>query len=106
MTETATQEQQVSKADQWRERIAEQVGSGLSVRQFCKERALAEHAFYAWRKRLGRASPVRFALVERPAAELTTGSGLELVLPGGELLRIACGVDAATLRTVLDALRA
>ena len=105
MTETANQEQQVPKADQWRERIAEQGRSGLSVRQFCKERALAEHAFYAWRKRLGRAEPVRFALVDRPAAELTTGAGLELVLPTGERLRITGGVDAGALRTVLAALR-
>jgi hypothetical protein len=33
-------------------------------------------------------------------------TGLELVLATGERLRIATGVDATTLRIVLDALRA
>jgi hypothetical protein len=32
--------------DQWRERIAEQGRSGLSIKQFCKDRGIAEHAFY------------------------------------------------------------
>jgi hypothetical protein len=33
-------------------------------------------------------------------------AALELVLATGERLRISAGVDAATLRTVLDVLRA
>jgi hypothetical protein len=77
------------------------------VKQFCKEQGLTEYSFYAWRKRLQDAGPVRFALVERrrrrqePAAE----AALELVLTTGERLRISAGVDAATLRAVLDVLR-
>lgn len=96
------------KTDQWAERIAAQQRSGVSVKQFCKEQGLTEYSFYAWRKRLQQTGPVRFALVDRsprsqqPAAE----AGLELVLATGERLRIGAGVDAATLRTVLDALRA
>jgi len=97
-----------SKDDQWRERIAEQGRSGLSVKQFCKERGLTEYSFYAWRKRLRKKAPVRFALVERGAArqEPATEAGLELLLASGERLRIGAGVDGATLRTVLEALRA
>jgi hypothetical protein len=96
------------KADQWAERIGAQQRSGVSVKQFCKEQGLTEYSFYAWRKRLQQTGPVRFALVERrprpqePAAE----AAVELVLPTGERLRISAGVDAATLRTVLDVLRA
>jgi hypothetical protein len=51
---------------------------------------------------------MRFALVEAgragrgPAAEAT----LELVLTTGERLRIGAGVGSATLRKVLEALRA
>jgi hypothetical protein len=97
-----------SKADQWAERIAAQQRSGVSVKQFCKEEGLTEYSFYAWRKRLQQTGPVRFALVERRARpqEPPAEAALELVLPTGERLRISPGVDAATLRTVLDVLRA
>jgi len=47
-----------SARDQWRERIAEQARNGLSIKQFCKGRGIAEHSFYAWRKRLRETEPV------------------------------------------------
>jgi hypothetical protein len=51
---------------------------------------------------------MRFALVDREAALPTppTEAVLELVVATGERLRIGTGVDATTLRTVLEALRA
>ena len=96
------------KADEWAERIAAQQRSGMSVKQFCKEHGLTEYSFYAWRKRLQESGPVRFALVERSVRrqERTTEPALELVLATGERLRIGAGVDTATLRIVLDLLRA
>jgi transposase-like protein len=96
------------KADQWAERIAAQQRSGVSVKQFCKEHGLTEYSFYAWRKRLQHAGLVRFALVERRPQPQEPGgeAALELVLASGERLRISAGVDAATLRTVVDVLRA
>ena len=110
MTETITEERAATKSDQWGERIAEQTRSGVSVKQFCKERGLTECSFYAWRKRLRKQQePVRFALVEREAAarhESVTEARLELVLASGARLRIGAGVDSTTLRTVLEALRA
>lgn len=97
-----------SKADEWAERIAAQLRSGMSVKQFCKEQGLTEYSFYAWRKRLQERGPVRFALVERNTRqqERQAEGVLELVLGTGERLRIGAGVDSATLRTVLDILRA
>jgi len=108
MTETNIEERAVTKNDQWRERIAEQERSGLSVRQFCKQRGLTEGSFYAGRKRLRKQEPVRFALVDRgrPRPEPATEAALELLLTSGERLRIGAGVEATTLRTVLEALRA
>ena len=96
-----------SKAEQWAERIAAQQRSGFSVKQFCKEQGLTEYSFYAWRKRLQETGPVRFALVDRSPLrqERAAEAALELVLATGERLRIGAGVDAATLRTVLDVLR-
>ena len=107
MTETIAEQAARTKADQWRERIAEQERTGVSVKQFCKQQGLTEYSFYAWRKRLRRQAPVCFALVERGVLpRLPTETSLELVLTSGERLRIAAGVDAATLRTVLEVLRA
>jgi hypothetical protein len=97
-----------SKGGEWAERIAAQERSGMSVKHFCKEQGLTECSFYAWRKRLQEKAPVRFALVDRRGARQGSASeaALELMLTTGERLRIGAGVDTATLRTVLDALRA
>ena len=110
MSETIVDEQRPAnpKGDQWAERIAAQQRSGVSVKQFCKEQGLTEYSFYAWRKRLQQTAPMRFALVDRNPRrqEHTAEAALELVLASGERLRIGGGVDATTLRTVLDVLRA
>jgi hypothetical protein len=96
-----------TKADEWGERIAEQSRSGLSVKQFCKERGVTPWSFYDWRKRLREPAAVRFALVERGPAERerATEAQLELILPGGARMHIRSGVDGARLRRVLEALR-
>ena len=50
---------------------------------------------------------MRFALVEaEPRRGVADHGALELVLITGERLRICTGVDGATLRQVLEALRA
>ena len=90
----------------WTKLIAEQEASGQKARPFCRERGIGEYSFYKWRRRLRRGDTVPFALLETaPAAIPIEDSALELVLRNGERLRIAKGVDAATLRLVLDAAR-
>lgn len=91
------------KHEYWSKLITEQKASGQTIRAFCKERGVAHHCFYFWRRRLGlgRSEAVQFALLKTVAGT----APLELVLASGERLRIANGVDAATLRVVLDALR-
>src|SRR2546423_408217 len=109
MSDTTVEQRPANpKADQWAERIAAQQRAGVSVKQFCKEQGLTEYSFYAWRKRLQQTGTVRFALVDRSARlqERAAEAALEVVLATGERLRISAGVDAATLRTVLDVLRA
>ena len=97
-----------ARSEYWRERIAEQERSGLSVHRFCEDQGLTEQSFYLWRKRLRKQQPMRFALLEtgparqQPAME----PGLELVLATGERLRIGVGVDPSVLRGVVEALRA
>ena len=109
MAETIIESKACTKADLWRARIAEQERSGLSVKQFCKERGLTAWSFYDWRKRLREsAAPVRFALVERRSGRQkpAISADVEIVFARGEQLRIRSGVDGATLRMVIEALRA
>jgi hypothetical protein len=109
MTDSNIEERAATpKTDAWAERIAAQQRSGMSVKQFCKQEGLTQYSFYAWRKRLQKKEPVRFALVDRGAAGQRPAreAALELVLTTGERLHISTGVDGATLRTVLEALRA
>ena len=107
MSENIVGEKPISKADQWRDRIAEQQRSGLSIKQYCKEQSIPEHCFYGWRKRLREKQAVRFALVERGSVrrELGTDACLEIILTTGERLRVGGGVEAAALRVVLEVLR-
>ena len=90
----------------WSKLIAEQEASGQKARRFCRERGIGQWSFYRWRRRLRQVDTVEFALLETaPAAIAIPDPALELVLRNGERLRIANGVDAATLRLVLDAVR-
>ena len=103
--------QDVEKARFWRSTIREAARSGISVREFCRRRKLHESQFYWWQRRLALSGPrprtqtctgpASFALVsEEPGG---SDAGIELVLAGGRRLRIARGVDEATLRAVLAA---
>jgi putative transposase len=94
-----------SRRECWRKLIAEQQTSGQSVRPFCRERGITEPSFYYWRKRLRENGTVRFALLQTKTAIADAAPAIELVLSTGERLRIGNGVDGATLRRVLDAVR-
>lgn len=85
--------------------MAEQETSGERVRPFCRERGVGEHLFYYWRKRVRENQTMRFAVLEASVTNTEAPAALELVLSSGERLRIGAGVDAATLRMVLDAVR-
>jgi Transposase len=96
-------DKQAGQRELWRERIAKQAQSGRSIRAFCKESGLAEHAFYFWRLKLRNdQKPVTFALVEAKQASKEK-SVIELVLAQGD--RLCIPNDEATLRLVLNVLR-
>ena len=70
-----------------------------------KQRRISEHSFYQWRKRLGEQLPMKFALVETSQSPSAAVALLEVILTSGERLRVVRGIDAATLRLVLNVLR-
>ena len=91
----------------WAQLIAEREACGESVRAFCGRHGVKENSFYRWQRRLRKDHAVRFAEVNtRPVPVGLSEPALELVFANGERLRIARGVDAATLRLTLDAVRA
>jgi transposase-like protein len=107
MTRSTAARKQGTRDENWRARISAQERSGISVKQFCREHDLTEQSFYYWRKRLQTPALMRFALVEtEPRSGTADHAALELLLATGERLRISSGVDAGTLRQVLEALRA
>ena len=93
-----------TRSDYWRDLIQQQAASGQSVSAFCAQRGLTEQSLYYWKKRLNHEAPVSFALVTTDRSASRQSAPLELELSCGKLC-IPCGVDAATLRTVLAVLR-
>ena len=89
----------------WNELIGEQEASGQGVHTFCQERGIKPNSFYRWRKRLQQNQPVGFALLEAKEEIAARVPCLEVIVASGDRLRIANGVDATTLRLVLDILR-
>ncbi len=75
------------------------------MRAFSQQRRISEHSFYQWRKRLGEQLPMKFALVQTSRNTPGAVAAVEVMLTSGERLRIAPGIDAATLRLVLSVLR-
>ncbi len=108
----------VAKEQRWRELLAEQAASPLSVRAFCRERQLGEAAFYAWRKTIcTRDGQVTLAdtepapafvpvtvVAEPPRPDQAADFVLELT--SGRCLRIPHTISAARLAELLLALEA
>jgi hypothetical protein len=94
-----------TRSDYWRDLIQQQAASGQSMSAFCAQRGLTEQSLYYWKKRLNKQAPVNFALVTTDRFASQPSAPLELEFNGGQRLRIPCGVDATTLRTVLAILR-
>ena len=121
----------IQKEAHWRDVIARQAASGVSVRQFCASEEITEAAFYTWRRKLalrdreaqrasqaveaqagqnGRQGEGSLATTPHTGGEfiplrLIEDSGtLEVVHPGGCRVRIGGPVDAATLHRVLEVL--
>lgn len=97
----------------WVERLARFPDCGLSPAQFCTREGVSLPSFYAWKRRLatealdpaaaappdGDGGP-RLLPVRLPAPAVA----LELVLPGGGVLRIPPGADLAWVRSLVEAL--
>ena len=101
-----------------RELVTRQAVSGLSIQEFCANEGVSRPSFYAWRRRLwedgdngtsrresrpredgrdGKREFIPLKLLESPCA-------LEIIHPHGYQVRVSGGVDAHSLKQVLDVL--
>ena len=81
----------------------ERVGSSQAA--FCRAHGLAMSTFLYWRRRAAEARRQAFVEVEiAPSAKLGDDHrGIEVVLPGGVIVRIGTDTDEAAIRRVLRA---
>jgi hypothetical protein len=103
----------VEKQRYWQKTIGDAARSGMSIREFCRQRRLKDSQFYWWQRKLKASRQERskagiqdraasFALVSEDGMDMP--AGLELVLQDGRRLRISQGVQEETLRAVLAAI--
>ena len=95
----------------WVERLARFSNPGLRPAQFCAAEGVSLPSFYSWKRRLAAPVPSSAEQVTRAGpgprllpVRLPTPAAVELVLPGGAILRLAPGCDLAFVRCLLDAL--
>jgi transposase len=96
----------------WADRLARFPHAGLNPAQFCAREGVSLPSFYAWRRRLAAATA---AAPEPPPGPdsgprllpvrlQAPGAAVEVVLPGGAVLRLLPGCDLAWVRSLVELL--
>jgi transposase-like protein len=86
--------------------LAEHARSGLSFASFAAHCGLDVQRLYRWRRALTaetRPTPVKFLEVRAPRGLASTPT-IEIMLPGGVVLRVREDVDASAVARLVDAL--
>jgi transposase len=99
--------------DLWRQRLQRFERSGLSAVAFCAKEGVSAPSFYAWRQRLRQRTSEQVAGTARPADGaarlvpvrlLPLAAPVEVVLPGGLVLRLPPGCDLDFVRSLVATL--
>jgi hypothetical protein len=97
-----------AKEQFWRDAIARQPGSGLSIRGYCRRHRLRETGFYFWRRELARrgvsVEPGPAFVPVRVSDDWRVGGCIEIVLRDGRQVRVRGPVDCQSLTEVLAVL--
>ena len=88
--------------DLWRQRLQRFACSSLSALAFCSKEGVSAPSFYAWRRRLQ--PPVEQTARIVPVRLLPVAAPVEVVLPGGLVLRLTPGCDLDFVRTLVATL--
>ena len=113
----------VEKERFWRGIMERQRASGLGMRPFCRREGIAESSFHYWKRTLRErdaertskaSSPIdtqndttvsREAFVPVRLVEERAAGPIEILVPGGYVVRVADPCDAESLRCVLGVLQ-
>ena len=93
------------RAQQWEMVVQECAASGLSNREFCRQRGIPEKRFYYWQRKL------RQQIVESAAPQLvplepvTAPEGLLQIQYRGAELKLPAGVDMDAVAAILRSLQ-
>ena len=88
---------------EWAEKICQQRNSGLNATSWCRKHQIAHSTFVYWKDCLSsKASMRRSSCIEPPDVFTTTGVSIEYQ---GVCIHLDKGVDLATLKNCLSALR-
>ncbi|HWB99876.1 MAG TPA: hypothetical protein VG672_24380 [Bryobacteraceae bacterium] len=89
----------------WSERFARFDATTLTTAQFCAAEGVSVASFYHWKRRLTPQPHDKPAIDDRPrllpVRVATPSAPLELILPGGTILRIGTDADPSTLQSLL-----
>ena len=93
----------------WRDTIAAWRRSGQSIRAFCAARGVSEATFFARRRELADRVPSQRLAEPTPAphfvpVKVVADPTVEVVLPGGLLVRVPVAADAAAVARLVAAL--
>lgn len=93
----------------WRDTIAAWKESGQSVRAFCAARGVGQATFYARRRDLAGRDRHRQPATPTPspsfaAVRVIPDPTIEIVLPGGLLVRVPAGADSVAVAQLVAAL--
>ena len=94
----------------WAERIAECRGSGLSVREWCRDDEISEKTYYYWQKKLyqqmvSTAEQVSFAEISREVQPGRCAEATARISILGASIEIYPGANTETIRAIIRALR-
>jgi len=106
-----TRRRRAARDQFWRDAIAAWKESGQTVTAFCAARGIGESTFFAKRRELARrqqspsAAAAATANPSFAAVRVIPDPMIEIVVPGGLILRVPVGADADAVAQLVVALR-
>ena len=88
----------------WAERLARFSAAEQSVAAFCAAEGVSPNSFFYWKRRLAAPAAGSDAGPSFLPVRVTPAAPVEVVLPGGAVIRLAPGCDLAFVRSLIDAL--
>ena len=105
-----TRRRRADREQFWRDTIAAWKGSGQSIIAYCADRGIGQATFFTWRRKLARqeqapcpatpATPIPSFAAVRVIPDPT----VEVVLPGGLVVRVPTGADPVAAARLIAAL--